>query len=86
MTQFAVPLRVSSQPRSDLARKEGEMRGWRLTLMVTIGLNGWTHSAAADAPQSPAPRPTLNLELRNMTTTCLWDLFAGRAEVDLGER
>ena len=44
------------------------MRGWRLTLMVTIGLNGWTHSAAADAPQSPAPRPTLNLELRNMTT------------------
>ena len=68
MTQFAVPLRVSSQPRSDLERKEGEMRGWRLTLIVTIGLNGWTHSAAADAPQSPAPRPTLNLELRNMTT------------------
>ena len=68
MTQFAVPLRVSSQPRSDLERTEGEMRGWRLTLIVTIGLNGWTHSAAADAPQSPAPRPTLNLELRNRTT------------------
>ena len=49
-------------------RKEDEMGGWRLTLMVTIGLNGWTHSAAADAHQSPAPRPTLNLELRNMTT------------------
>ena len=25
-------------------------------------------SAAADSPQSPAPRPTLNLELRSMTT------------------
>ena len=49
MTQFAVPLRVSSQPRSELEHKEGEMKGWRLTLIVTIGLNGWTHIAAADA-------------------------------------
>ena len=68
MTQFAVPLRVSSQLRSELEHKEGEMRGWRLTLIVTVGLNGWTHSAAADTPQSPAPQPTLNLGLRNMTT------------------
>lgn len=44
------------------------MRGWTLTLMVAIGLTGLTHSAAADAPQTPAPWPTLNLELRNMTT------------------
>jgi hypothetical protein len=68
MTQFTGPVRVSSQPRSELEHKPGEMRGWRLTLMVAIGLNGWTHSAAADAPQSLVPRPTLNLELRNMTT------------------
>jgi len=68
MTQFALLFRVSSQPRSDLERQGDEMRGWALTLTVAIGLTGWTHSAAADAPQSPAPRPTLNLELRNMTT------------------
>jgi hypothetical protein len=68
MTQFAVPLRVSLQPRSDLERKEDEMRCRTLTLMVAIGVTGWTHSAAADAPQTPAPWPTLNLELRNMTT------------------
>ena len=34
----------------------------------SIGLNSWTHSAAADAHQSAGPRATLNLELRNMTT------------------
>ena len=68
MTQFTVPLRVSFQPRSDLEHKENEMRGWRLTLIVTIGLNCWTHSPAAGPHQSPAPRPTLNLELRNTTT------------------
>ena len=79
MTHFTVPLRVSSQPRSDLEHKENEMRGWRLTLIVTIGLNSWTHSAAADAHQAPAPRPTLNLELRNMTTLSPAALAEARA-------
>jgi hypothetical protein len=57
MRQFVLPLRVSSQPRSDEERlEEDEMMGRTLTVLIAIGLTGTARTAVAE-PEDPIAVP-----------------------------